>query len=97
MTGVQTCALPIFAPKVTQKLIVAGVLVHQAEDVRAAYLKLGLTNAGFKVQGEWIRLDFEQSNAAAPKAKAAKRSKPKKSPTRVRAEKELQARKPKRR
>lgn len=87
---------PLIAPKVKQKLIVAGVLVQQAEDVRAAYLKLGLTNAGFKVQGEWIRLDFETSNAT-EKPKPARRLKMKKSPARVRAEKKLQAKKPKRR
>ena len=73
---------PLIVPKVKQHLIVAGVLVHQATEVREAYLKLGMTSAGFKIQGEWIRLDFDSAGLA-------KRSKPRSSPTRARAMKKL--------
>ncbi len=82
---------PLIVPKVKAHLVVAGVLVHQAEDVRAAYLKLGMTSAGFKVQGEWIRLDFDAGPAPkAVKRTSAKRKKPK-SAVRERAMKKLTA------
>ena len=87
---------PLIVPKVTRRLIVAGVLVHQADEVRAAYRALGMTAAGFKVQGEWIRLDFN----AGPAPRGAKKPKPRrakpKSATLARAMKKLAA-SPKRR
>ncbi len=86
---------PKIAAKVRSRLIVAGVLVHQADDVRAAYLAQGLTAAGSRIHGEWIRLDFDAAPAAwGPKrsapTKKAKRPKPQ-SPTRARAMKKLSA------
>jgi len=47
---------PVIAPKVKDTLVLAGVLTHQADEVRAAYLAQGLVPAGDRVQGEWIRL-----------------------------------------
>ena len=82
---------PLIVPKVKAHLVVAGVLVHQADAVRAAYLKLGMTSAGFKVQGEWIRLDFDAGPlASAAKGKPVRRGKPK-SAVRERAMKKLAA------
>jgi ribosomal protein L11 methyltransferase len=49
---------PLIAPKVKQRLVLAGVLVPQADDVKAAFTAQGLTHAGDVVQGEWIRIDF---------------------------------------
>ncbi len=49
---------PKLAPKVGQRLVLAGVLVPQADEVTRAFTALGLTPAGRTVQGEWIRLDF---------------------------------------
>lgn len=49
---------PLIAPKVTKRLILAGVLVHQREEVTAAYEALGLKAAGTKNINEWIRLEF---------------------------------------
>jgi hypothetical protein len=34
------------------------VLVHQRGEVEAAYRAQGLLSEGFKVHGEWIRLDL---------------------------------------
>jgi ribosomal protein L11 methyltransferase len=80
---------PLIVPKVKSRLIVAGVLVHQADDVRAAYLALGMTSAGSKIQGEWIRLDFDAGRIAKG-PKKPKRAKPK-SAVRARAMKKLAA------
>jgi ribosomal protein L11 methyltransferase len=49
---------PLIAPKVKKKLILAGVLVHQREEVTAAYVAQGLTPDGTKNINEWIRLEF---------------------------------------
>jgi ribosomal protein L11 methyltransferase len=49
---------PLIAPKVKHRLVMAGVLVPQADDVRRAYLAQGLVSAGDVVEGEWIRLDL---------------------------------------
>ncbi|MEW5740523.1 MAG: 50S ribosomal protein L11 methyltransferase [Myxococcota bacterium] len=54
---------PLLAPKVKQRLVLAGVLVPQAEEVKAAFAKLGLTHLKDVVQGEWIRIDFGRSSA----------------------------------
>jgi ribosomal protein L11 methyltransferase len=48
---------------VKERLVLAGVLVHQADEVRAAYTAQGLVPAGEVVQGEWIRLDLARSEA----------------------------------
>lgn len=49
---------PLIAPKVKQRLVLAGVLVPQAEEVTAAYVAAGLQHAGNETIGEWIRLEF---------------------------------------
>lgn len=49
---------PLIAAKVEDRLVMAGVLVHQADEVRRAYVAQGLEPAGDVVQGEWIRLDL---------------------------------------
>jgi ribosomal protein L11 methyltransferase len=54
---------PLIAPRVKQRLVLAGVLVPQAEDVKAAFVAQGLVPAGAVVQGEWIRIDLTRSPA----------------------------------
>ena len=49
---------PLIAPKVKQRLVLAGVLVPQGDEVEAAFVKQGLTALPRTVQGEWVRLDF---------------------------------------
>lgn len=51
---------PLIAPKVKQRLVLAGTLVHQRDEVTAAFVAQGLTPAGTVTQGEWIRLDFDR-------------------------------------
>jgi ribosomal protein L11 methyltransferase len=51
---------PLLAAKVKDRLVLAGVLTHQADEVRAAYLRQGLAAAGGEIQGEWIRLELER-------------------------------------
>lgn len=51
---------PLIAPKVKSRLVLAGVLVPQADDVKAAFLAQGLVHAHDEVQGEWIRIDFDR-------------------------------------
>jgi ribosomal protein L11 methyltransferase len=48
-------------PKVKERLVLAGVLVPQAVEVRAAYEALGLRAQEPAVRGEWIRLDFTRA------------------------------------
>jgi ribosomal protein L11 methyltransferase len=50
----------LIVPKVGKRLVLAGILTHQAEGVTGAYLKRGLTALEPVVQGEWARLDFER-------------------------------------
>lgn len=49
---------PLIAPKVKDRLVMAGVLVPQADEVKRAYLAQGLVGAGDVVEGEWIRIDM---------------------------------------
>lgn len=49
---------PLIAPKVKQRLVLAGVLVPQAEEVTAAYVAQGLKPAGTETIGEWIRIEL---------------------------------------
>lgn len=53
---------PLIAPKVKQHLVLAGVLVPQAEEVSAAFVKAGLKAAGTRSIGEWIRLEFDAAS-----------------------------------
>ena len=50
---------PLIAPKVKQRLVLAGVLVPQAEEVTATYVAAGLKHAGNQTIGEWIRIEFD--------------------------------------
>lgn len=50
---------PLIAPKVKARLVLAGVLVPQADEVKAAFRAQGLVHVHDEVQGEWIRIDFD--------------------------------------
>ncbi|MBL8934448.1 MAG: 50S ribosomal protein L11 methyltransferase [Archangium sp.] len=52
---------PLIAPKVKHRLVMAGVLVHQADEVKQAYLSRGLVSVGEVIEGEWIRLDLARA------------------------------------
>jgi ribosomal protein L11 methyltransferase len=54
---------PLIAPKVKERLVMAGVLVHQADDVKKAYRERGLVEAGDAIEGEWIRIDMVRAKA----------------------------------
>lgn len=49
---------PWIAPKVKDRLVLAGVLAHQADEVTSAYVAQGLTFEGLEQIGEWVRLDL---------------------------------------
>src|SRR3954471_12031416 len=49
---------PLIAPKVAGRLCLCGVLQHQRGEVEASYRAQGLLSEGFKIHGEWIRLDL---------------------------------------
>ncbi len=51
---------PLIAPKVKHRLVLAGVLVPQAEEVTAAFTACGLVHAGNESVGEWIRIEFDR-------------------------------------
>jgi ribosomal protein L11 methyltransferase len=51
---------PLIAPKVKDRLIMAGVLAHQRADVEAAYRNLGFTVLEGAQQGEWVRIDVKR-------------------------------------
>ncbi len=51
---------PLIAPKVARQLVLAGVLVPQADDVKRAFLAQGLVHQHDEVMGEWIRIDFQR-------------------------------------
>jgi len=78
---------PQLASRVKRRLVLAGVLVPQAEVVSQAFVALGLRPVGQTVHGEWIRLDFD----APPEVRARKaRVKAKaRSPVRARAQQKL--------
>jgi ribosomal protein L11 methyltransferase len=51
---------PLIVPKVKKKLVLAGVLVPQADEVKAAFTSRGLTATLDETHGEWIRIEFER-------------------------------------
>ncbi|MFL5349059.1 MAG: 50S ribosomal protein L11 methyltransferase [Hyalangium sp.] len=51
---------PLIAPKVKERLVLAGVLAHQKAEVEAAYRAQGLVPEAGAAQGEWVRLDFHR-------------------------------------
>jgi ribosomal protein L11 methyltransferase len=54
---------PLIASKVDDRLVLAGVLAPQAEEVTAAYRARGLTAAGSASEGDWVRLDFHATTS----------------------------------
>jgi ribosomal protein L11 methyltransferase len=76
---------PLLAPKVKQRLVLAGVLAHQADEVSAAFLAQGLTQRPTHTIGEWIRLEFDAAAVKKPSRRAA----PKKPTVRERATRKL--------
>lgn len=51
---------PDLARHTGKRLVLAGVLVPQGEEVTRAFENQGLTKLGETIDGEWIRLDFEK-------------------------------------
>lgn len=51
---------PLIAPKVKHRLVLAGVLVPQADEVKAAFTARGLTAVHDETIGEWIRIELER-------------------------------------
>jgi ribosomal protein L11 methyltransferase len=51
---------PLIAPKVKDRLVLAGVLAPQKAEVEAAYRAQGLIPEAGAAQGEWARLDFHR-------------------------------------
>lgn len=51
---------PEIVAKVDKRLVLAGVLAHQKEEVTAAYTALGLIADEGAAMGEWVRLDFHR-------------------------------------
>ncbi len=52
---------PLIAPKVKDRLVLAGVLVHQHASVEGAYVAQGLRPRATRTQGEWIRIELERA------------------------------------
>ena len=51
---------PLIVPKVKNRLVLAGVLVPQADDVKSAFTKLCLVPVRDATIGEWIRIELER-------------------------------------
>lgn len=49
---------PLIAPKVKDRLALAGVLAPQADEVTRAFVDQGLAYEGLEQVGEWVRLDL---------------------------------------
>jgi ribosomal protein L11 methyltransferase len=80
---------PELARRVSRRLVVAGVLVPQAEEVSRAFVAEGLVPAGQTVEGEWIRLDFDAPTPGRRPGKTRPARKPG-SPVRARAQRRLE-------
>lgn len=52
---------PAIAAKVKDRLVLAGVLVHQHAQVERAYVEQGLVPHGTKTLGEWIRIELRRA------------------------------------
>lgn len=50
---------PALAVHVSDRLVLAGVLRHQAEEVTRAFQAQGLTPAGTAFDGEWVRIELK--------------------------------------
>ncbi|MFZ5439397.1 MAG: 50S ribosomal protein L11 methyltransferase [Myxococcota bacterium] len=51
---------PLIVPKVKDRLVLAGVLVPQAEEVKAAFTSRGLKALRDETIGEWIRIELSR-------------------------------------
>lgn len=51
---------PLIVPKVKHRLVLAGVLVPQADEVKAAFSSRGLVPLRDETIGEWIRIELER-------------------------------------
>jgi ribosomal protein L11 methyltransferase len=52
---------PDLAHRTGRRLVLAGVLAHQAEEVLGAFRPLGLVRDGGAREGEWVRLDLRRA------------------------------------
>jgi ribosomal protein L11 methyltransferase len=52
---------PDLAHRTGRRLVLAGVLAHQAEEVLGAFRPLGLVQDGGAREGEWVRLDLRRA------------------------------------
>jgi ribosomal protein L11 methyltransferase len=56
---------PQIAAHVGKRLVLAGVLRHQREEVARAFVAQGLVDQGGTEEGEWVRLDFSAKPSGA--------------------------------
>ena len=56
---------PALVAKTGKRLVLAGVLQHQRQEVAQAFVALGLRDLGGAQDGEWVRLDLEVPPEAA--------------------------------
>jgi ribosomal protein L11 methyltransferase len=52
---------PELVQRTGRRLVMAGVLEHQADEVLEAFLPLGLVRDGGASEGEWVRLDLRRA------------------------------------
>lgn len=60
-TLIALCAALVSKVKRDGRLVLAGVLVHQGDEVTAAFVAQGMKPLARTVEGEWVRLDFLRS------------------------------------
>ena len=53
---------PLIAAKVTDRLVLAGVLAPQAEEVTRAYEAVGLRRLATRAIDEWVRIDLHRGS-----------------------------------
>jgi ribosomal protein L11 methyltransferase len=51
---------PVIVPRVGRRLSLAGILRDQRAEVEDAYRRSGLLPRGNRMEGDWLRLDFER-------------------------------------
>ena len=52
---------PALVRHARERLVLAGVLIHQEDEVRAAFERAGAVSDGGARIGDWVRLDFRVS------------------------------------
>jgi ribosomal protein L11 methyltransferase len=52
---------PALVRHTRHRLVLAGVLVHQEDEVREAFERAGAVFDGGARSGDWVRLDFRRS------------------------------------